>query len=642
MNAIDHPASVFLERLAWTSLQAAVLVVVVALLIRLFPRLPAAARCALWWLVGAQVLLGLCWQTPIRLPLLAPVSTVSVTAPATRQAAAPTYPAATLAPTARTAVAVAPASDASASADTVSNGLIAHWRAALFALWLALLLAQLPALMRQRQQARRLRCNALPSARTDLQTRCKQQARVLGLRRAPVILDSPDIDSPQVSGHWQPVVLWPHRSTLDARESTLALAHELAHLKRGDLVLGWVPALAARLFFFHPLLRWAMREYAIHREAACDALALAQTDVAPRDYGQLLLRLGVGHPLHAGLAGASPTFHNLKRRLVMLQETSRAMPRSRSWLLVAAVAAAGILPYRVVANDHVSVPSPTAAPAAAASAWFPPPPPPAPKAPPVPPPPPGLSGPMAPPPPPPPQPPAPPSPPPSPNFGFHADNINVDISTQSTLGYALFDGNKLTVRGTPADASAIKRLPKQGGPLLWIRRGDKAYMTRDAATIDRAKRILAPVFELSNQQIQLANRERAVSRQNIDIANRSIALSRSQALLAGEQARLSAAQARLAASASRGNQNADQQNALQVQQRALDAQQADLARRQHALSAQDDGHQRALDKQQAALDKQLSAQSRQLKAEADKANTSMDQLIDESIAKGTAKQLGNS
>ncbi|OOG40454.1 peptidase M56, partial [Rhodanobacter sp. C06] len=360
MTTFDHLAALLLERLAWTSLQAIVLVGAVALLIRTFPRLPAAARCALWWLVGLQVLLGLAWQAPIRLPLLAPptVATTPIVATPQRSASATAVVHAAaigagvdhaIAPFAATPAAT-PISGAKASAGAEPGWLASHWRTALVAAWLLLLLAQLPALVREYLRAHRLRHAAQTVTGSELRMRCVRQARALGLRRAPAVLVSPDIASPQVSGGWRPVVLWPAHATLSAEEAELALAHELAHLKRGDLLLGWIPALAMRLFCFHPLLRWAMREYALHREAACDAQAVEQQRVAPQDYGQLLLRLGVARPLHAGLAGASPTFHNLKRRLTMLQQTPAAMPRNRGWLLVALVALIGVLPYRVVAD----------------------------------------------------------------------------------------------------------------------------------------------------------------------------------------------------------------------------------------------------------------------------------------------------
>src|SRR3546814_8140732 len=87
----------------------------------------------------------------------------------------------------------------------------------------------------------------------------------------------------------------------------MAMAHELVHLRRGDLWLGWVPATAQWLFCFHPLVRWAMREYALNRESACDAQVMQHDQAAPQDYGRLLLRLGVAQPMHAGLAGASPS-----------------------------------------------------------------------------------------------------------------------------------------------------------------------------------------------------------------------------------------------------------------------------------------------------------------------------------------------
>ncbi len=632
MTTLDHLAALLLERLAWASLQAIVLVGAVALLIRLVPRLPAAARCALWWLVGLQVLLGLAWQAPIRLPLLAPPTAATTPTVAAPQRSAPDLAVAIDAGADHTATpAPTTTPNATVPADTTSGWLSAHWRTALIAAWLLLLLAQLPALIREYVRAFRLRHAAQAVTDAGLRMRCARQAHAFGLRRMPTMLASPDIASPQVSGSWRPVVLWPAHATLSAEEAALALAHELAHLKRGDLLLGWIPALAARLFCFHPLLHWAMREYALHREAACDALAVEQQRVAPQDYGQLLLRLGVAHPLHAGLAGASPTFRNLKRRLTMLQQTSTAMSRARGWLLVALVALIGVLPYRVVATDHPARAS-TAAPAS--STWLPPPPPPAP---PVPPSPPSTL------PPPPPAPPLPPAPPPTPNFGFDASSVDIDIDSSARQGYALFDGSSLTVRGTPTDAAAIKHLPKTGEPLLWIRRDGKVYLTHDQATIERAKQILAPLAELSHQQIGLAARQRAVSEQSAGIAMRTARLTRNQADLAREQAGL-AAQARMEAAASRDAGTTEgasdaRQRAIESRQHELAAKQADLDQRQAAMQAQVETRQRALDAQQAALDRQLAARSRKIKEAADKASQAMNQLIDETLAKGVAKPV---
>ena len=76
-------------RLLWTSAQACLLIGAVALACRLLPRLPAAVRCTLWWLVGAQLVLGLAWHAPLQLrwlpaPAVAAVSVASA-APAAAQ-----------------------------------------------------------------------------------------------------------------------------------------------------------------------------------------------------------------------------------------------------------------------------------------------------------------------------------------------------------------------------------------------------------------------------------------------------------------------------------------------------------------------------------------------------------------------------
>ena len=143
------------------------------------------------------------------------------------------------------------------------------------------------------------------------------------------------MQSPLAVGLLHPAVILPPRllAGLSAQEQRMALAHELAHLRRRDLWLGWVPALAQALFFFHPLVRRAGREYALAREEACDAEALQATGAAPADYGRLLLAFGVARP-HGALAalGASAHLHALKRRLHMLENADVESRQARRWL----------------------------------------------------------------------------------------------------------------------------------------------------------------------------------------------------------------------------------------------------------------------------------------------------------------------
>lgn len=624
MPTLTALAEEILQRLAWSSLQACVLIAAVALLLRLAPRLPAATRSALWWLVGAQLLLGLAWSHPVALPLLAP----------------PAVPVA--APLSPPAVAIAQQVDApmpalgpavtTADQPVRGNRLAAFWPGLVLLGWLVGLVWQLPRLWRQWRQACAVRATAEPLRDAVLHARCQRQACALGLRRCPELRQCAQIASPQVAGWLRPVVLLPARQALDATEWDMAVAHELAHLARRDLWLGLVPALAQRLFFFHPAVRWAMREYALHREAACDARVMRDHHVAVQTYGRLLLRLGVSHPLHAGLAGASPTFDNLKRRLLMLQQSvNDSAPRSRGWLLVALVALAGVLPYRVTAGDASAkapaAPAAQAAPAASAA----PSPLPTPR--------PMTAG-HVPPPPPPPAPPAPaaplpPPPPPPPPELMQGLQGEVTINRSAQSGLALFDGKSTYFNGSDRDFAQAQKLLRQGEPLLWFRRADQAYLVRDPATIARAKAVYRPLTELAREQGKLAGQQGRLAGKQAGLAARGAGLAQAQAQIAAQQAELAAQ----AAAGEAGRETDAARTAREARQRDLDAQHARLQQKQAQIEQELAAQQHELEGQQTAFARQQQALGQHQQQVSRDAERQMQQLLDEAVRNGTARPV---
>ncbi|MGN2248694.1 M56 family metallopeptidase [Frateuria sp. GZRe14] len=621
-------------RLLWTSAQACLLIGAVALACHLLPRLPAAVRCMLWWLVGAQLVLGLAWHTPLQLRWLPPPddAPLIVTTPAPPVVLPmATQPVARRAPSAAF-VAPPPAPRFA-------------WPRFLLVLWLGGVGLQLALAARQGWRVARARHGARP-APPAWQAVCRVHARRLGLRHAPGLALSPAIGSPQVLGAWRPLVLFPADARLSDEETAMAIAHELAHLRRGDLWLGWVPALAQRLFFFHPLVAWAMREYALSREAACDAQALACTGGAPQAYGRLLLRLGVATPLPSGLAGASPTFHNLKRRLTMLQHIEATPRRSRGWLLLVAIAVAGVVPYRVTAGSTdaptsqsqpaqaalpAARPAPAAAPAPAArpapaahpAPYRIPPPPPAPPAPPPPPP---ASIPPA--------PPAPPAPPPA-LTGFAGHHVHIDNHSDARSGLAIFDGDTTIINGNDADISAARHLQRGNAPLVWFRHAGKAYVVHDPAVVARAKAIYAPVTELASEQGRLAGEQGRLAGQQAGLAARDAAF-------AGEQADLAREAAEIAAQAVEVNPGPDEgaSRAREARQHALEQRQAELEQRHAALQKEIAGQQRDLEAQQAAFGKQQQALAEHQQEVSRKAELQMQQLLEEAVRNGKAQLTG--
>ncbi|OOG59403.1 M56 family metallopeptidase [Rhodanobacter sp. C03] len=609
MDTMHTLTDTLLIRLAWTSAQAVLLIGALWLLGRLMPRLSPAIRCMLWWVLSVQLIVGLVASTPVKLPLLSPASPpASIVATANQQttAIAPLDESSTPSEVAGPSLPTTPAMTTAQSTTPTSMPTRPFpWRSFVVTLWLVGLLAQLLLVARQWRKTRLLLRESAPARDETLQAACSQQARMLGLRRCPQLRVSHAITSPQVTGLWRPTVLLPANELLTPEESSMALAHELAHLRRGDLWLGWAPAIAQRLFFFHPLVAWAMREYALHREAACDAQVLQQHCTAPQDYGRLLLRLGVAQPMHSGLAGASPTFQNLKRRLTMLQQSvNPSQLRTRGWWLVVLIALVGVLPYRVTATGA------TAAQAATQT---------------------GELTAVPPPPPTPPAPPTPPTPPPAPPVpahlasGFSAHHVDITTRTDARDGFALFDGDSITVNGTDNDLAIAQRLHQGNEPMLWFRRGDQAYLIRDTSYIQRARVAYAPVTALARQQGQLGGQQGQLGGKQGALGARQGALGTRQGKLASEEARLTVQSGQDQSSA-----------ALEAQRARLEASQSELGRQQDELGRE----QEALGKQQEALGAQQEALGKRQQQATEQADQQIRKLLDEAIAHGAAQKLG--
>jgi hypothetical protein len=97
----------------------------------------------------------------------------------------------------------------------------------------------------------------------------------VGLRR------SKHVESPVVAGWWRPVILVPVGllSGLPPAQVEALLLHELAHVRRHDVLVGRLQAVVETLLFFHPATWWISRQVREAREACCDDRAVqAGTD----------------------------------------------------------------------------------------------------------------------------------------------------------------------------------------------------------------------------------------------------------------------------------------------------------------------------------------------------------------------------
>ena len=94
-------------------------------------------------------------------------------------------------------------------------------------------------------------------------------------------------------------------STLGPAERRQVILHELAHVKRRDLLWGWTAEVARTVYFFHPLVWWVAYRLRLERELACDQLAMAHSGHPPGDYAQTLVQVVSHASEQAGLQAAA-------------------------------------------------------------------------------------------------------------------------------------------------------------------------------------------------------------------------------------------------------------------------------------------------------------------------------------------------
>lgn len=341
-------AAPLLAALGRASLEGALLVLLVAAIVRALPRLPAAARCALWWLASARMVLALIalpWAPEYALNLPDRPNALDQPAEVVRRA-----------PEVLASVAPAAIAPARSLVDAASAaGAEIPWGGLLVSVWALGAAAVVAARVREGRRLARLWRDAIvfesPAVRTGLR-------EWLGESRAAhvAVRVTADAVTPLTLLGARPRLLLPARALeLDDTSLRLVLAHEASHWRRHDLPLGLLPAIAECALWFHPFARWAAAEYAQAREEACDADALRLCAAAPRRYGELLVEFGVEphRPTAWAASFGSSHVHHLKRRISMLASIRALTPFQR--LLAAGVlvlvGGAALFPARLVGAD---------------------------------------------------------------------------------------------------------------------------------------------------------------------------------------------------------------------------------------------------------------------------------------------------
>lgn len=146
------------------------------------------------------------------------------------------------------------------------------------------------------------------------------------IARGIQLIETDAASGPLAFGIWRRYVAFPLDFTerYDVEERNLALAHEIGHHHRGDLIANWVALVVLALHWFNPIAWRAFRAFRADQEIANDARVLAgQNPMVRHAYACAIVKAA-----HGGAVSAACHLHtveDLKGRLRMLttNKTSR-------------------------------------------------------------------------------------------------------------------------------------------------------------------------------------------------------------------------------------------------------------------------------------------------------------------------------
>ena len=153
----------------------------------------------------------------------------------------------------------------------------------------------------------------------------------------PAVACCQQVTAPVVFGVLRPIILLPPSllTGFHAEDLEAMLAHELAHIRRWDLLVNLAQRVIEALLFFHPAVWFISRRISIEREHACDDLVIS-TGWRPLDYCRALIGLAevctvprqplIAAPISISAFGRGPS--DFRQRILRLAgESSKSEPQ---------------------------------------------------------------------------------------------------------------------------------------------------------------------------------------------------------------------------------------------------------------------------------------------------------------------------
>ncbi len=197
---------------------------------------------------------------------------------------------------------------------------------------------------------RRLRKESLAIADESLRSLTAQICRQLKCRHKIEVRESLRLAAPATIGWRRPLVLLPvFWREWTPSEQRVVLAHEIAHVGRGDYIAALLAQFSVAMHFYHPIVHWLARRLRLEQELAADALG-AEAVGGREAYLITLAQMALRQDDRAIAWAARPFLPGrgaFLRRIDMLRNPRQfrpaAMSRGRQVAIVALIGSVGLL-----------------------------------------------------------------------------------------------------------------------------------------------------------------------------------------------------------------------------------------------------------------------------------------------------------
>ena len=191
----------------------------------------------------------------------------------------------------------------------------------LFGIWLIGIFVMLILVIKSNLRLNALKKSALPLQNRDVHMLYNNCLSEMKIKREIPIYSTAFLKSPIIVGLFKPCIYLPIHliSDFNTADIRYMLLHELQHYKHRDAIASYFMNLIGVLYWFNPLVWYALKEMRNDREVACDTSVLNLLNVSDyEDYGNTLINFAkkvslTPFPFAAGISG---TMKQMQKRII--------------------------------------------------------------------------------------------------------------------------------------------------------------------------------------------------------------------------------------------------------------------------------------------------------------------------------------